>query len=185
MAAAVGLMAFLPLAGRAPQYARLMLALIADDRTPATRKALLAGAAGYLLVGRDIIPDDIPILADFLVARLNERLKRRVVGITNPALRVLMSAPWRGNVRELDNVLERAMLLTNSDTIDLDDLPAEITGTSGPRDSSDDLRHAVRAYEREHIRHVLTATRGNREEASRRLGIDASTLYRRMRDLAI
>ena len=59
---AVGLMAFLPLAGRAPQYARLMLALIADDRTPATRKALLAGAAGYLLVGRDIIPDDIPIL---------------------------------------------------------------------------------------------------------------------------
>jgi uncharacterized membrane protein YkvA (DUF1232 family) len=59
---AVGLMAFLPLASRAPQYARLMLALIADDRTPPARKALLAGAAGYLLVGRDIIPDDIPIL---------------------------------------------------------------------------------------------------------------------------
>src|SRR5690349_4379175 len=48
---AVGLMAFMPLASRAPQYARLMLALIADDRTPAARKALLAGAAGYLLVG--------------------------------------------------------------------------------------------------------------------------------------
>ena len=59
---AVGLMAFMPLASRAPQYARLMLALIADDRTPAARKALLAGAAGYLLVGRDIIPDDIPIV---------------------------------------------------------------------------------------------------------------------------
>ena len=60
--APLGLMAFLPLASRAPLYARLMLALLADDRTPATRKALLAGAAGYLLVGRDIIPDDIPIL---------------------------------------------------------------------------------------------------------------------------
>src|SRR5204863_10108300 len=47
--------------------------------------------------------DDIPILADFLVERLNERLKRRVAGITNPALRVLLSAPWRGHVRELEN----------------------------------------------------------------------------------
>jgi uncharacterized membrane protein YkvA (DUF1232 family) len=55
-------MAFLPLASRAPQYARLMLSLVVDDRTPAARKALLAGAAGYLLLGRDIIPDEIPIL---------------------------------------------------------------------------------------------------------------------------
>src|SRR3989454_3414382 len=59
---ALGLMAFMPLASRAPQYARLMLALLIDDRTPAPRKALLAGAAGYILLGRDLIPDDIPIL---------------------------------------------------------------------------------------------------------------------------
>lgn len=59
---ALGLMAFMPLASRAPLYARLMLALIMDERTPAGRKALLAGAAGYLLVGRDLVPDDIPIL---------------------------------------------------------------------------------------------------------------------------
>ena len=59
---AVGLLAFMPLASRAPQYARLMVALVVDDRTPAPRKALLAGAAGYLLLGKDIIPDEIPIL---------------------------------------------------------------------------------------------------------------------------
>jgi uncharacterized membrane protein YkvA (DUF1232 family) len=59
---ALGLMAFMPLASRAPLYARLMLALLVDERTPAARKALLAGAAGYLLIGRDIIPDDVPIL---------------------------------------------------------------------------------------------------------------------------
>src|SRR5919107_5041376 len=59
---ALGLMAFMPLASRAPQYARLILALLMDERTPAQRKALLAGAAGYLLIGRDVIPDDIPIL---------------------------------------------------------------------------------------------------------------------------
>ncbi len=129
--------------------------------------------------------EDIPMLADFLIARLNDRLKRRVSGVAHSALRVLMSAPWRGNVRELENVLERAMLLTNHEIIGIEDLPAELAGTLATSDTSDDLRNAVRAYEREHIRHVLVTTNGNREEASRRLGIDASTLYRRMKDLAI
>ena len=59
---ALGLMAFMPLASRAPLYARLMLALVVDERTPAARKALLAGAVGYLLVGRDLISDNIPIV---------------------------------------------------------------------------------------------------------------------------
>src|SRR5438876_9470213 len=59
---AVGIMAFLPLASRAPIYARLIFALLTDDRTPANRKVLLAGAAGYLLIGRDLIPDEIPLL---------------------------------------------------------------------------------------------------------------------------
>jgi uncharacterized membrane protein YkvA (DUF1232 family) len=55
-------MAFLPLASRAPIYTRLIFALVLDERMPASRKALLAGAAGYLLVGRDLIPDEVPIL---------------------------------------------------------------------------------------------------------------------------
>ncbi len=70
---ALGFMAFMPLASRAPLYARLMLALLIDERTPAARKAMLAGAAGYLLVGRDLIPDDIPILGgldDFVIVVL-------------------------------------------------------------------------------------------------------------------
>jgi uncharacterized membrane protein YkvA (DUF1232 family) len=54
--------AFLPVAERAPLYARLLWSLLVDDRTPATRKALLAGAAGYVLLGRDIVPDRIPVL---------------------------------------------------------------------------------------------------------------------------
>jgi uncharacterized membrane protein YkvA (DUF1232 family) len=59
---ALSMMAFLPLAGRFPMYARLVTALALDDRMPATRKALLAGAAGYLILGRDLIPDDIPVI---------------------------------------------------------------------------------------------------------------------------
>ena len=55
-------MAILPLASRAPIYARLIFALALDERMPASRKAMLAAAAGYLIVGRDIIPDEVPIL---------------------------------------------------------------------------------------------------------------------------
>lgn len=59
---AVGLLAFVPLASRAPSYTRLLWALIRDDRTPGARKALLAAALGYLVVGKDIVPDDVPLL---------------------------------------------------------------------------------------------------------------------------
>ena len=59
---ALGIMAFLPLASRAPIYARLIFALALDERMPASRKAMLLGAAGYLIVGRDLIPDEVPIL---------------------------------------------------------------------------------------------------------------------------
>ena len=59
---ALKLLAFLPVATRIPTYARLVAALVLDERMPARRKALLAGAAGYLAVGRDLIPDYIPVL---------------------------------------------------------------------------------------------------------------------------
>ena len=59
---ALKLLAFLPVASRIPAYARLVTALILDKRMPAGRKALLAGAAGYLVVGRDLIPDYVPVI---------------------------------------------------------------------------------------------------------------------------
>ena len=54
--------AFVPIASRLPIYSRLIWALLKDNRIPATRKAILAGAVGYLFVGRDLVPDDIPVL---------------------------------------------------------------------------------------------------------------------------
>jgi len=59
---ALSLIAFLPIASRIPMYTRLITALVMDDRMPMNRKALLAGAAGYLVLGRDLIPDDVPII---------------------------------------------------------------------------------------------------------------------------
>lgn len=126
---------------------------------------------------------DIPLLVEHLLGRLSRRMGPRPPGVTNAAIRALMSAPWRGNVRELENVLERAILLTDDAHIDVEDLPGEFSGVATTNSNSDDLRTAVRAYEREHIRQVLVTTGGNREEASRRLGIDPSTLYRRMKEL--
>jgi uncharacterized membrane protein YkvA (DUF1232 family) len=58
----LGYLAFLPLAARAPIYAGLVVDLLADPRVPVARKAALAGAAGYLILGRDLVPDEIPIL---------------------------------------------------------------------------------------------------------------------------
>jgi len=59
---ALSIMAFLPIASRVPMYTRLITSLVMDDRMPASRKAMLAGAAGYLVIGRDLIPDDLPII---------------------------------------------------------------------------------------------------------------------------
>jgi len=59
---ALSLLAFMPIASRIPMYARLVTALVFDDRMPGNRKVLLAGAAGYLVLGRDLIPDDVPII---------------------------------------------------------------------------------------------------------------------------
>jgi uncharacterized membrane protein YkvA (DUF1232 family) len=58
----LSLLAFLPVASRMPMYARLVTSLVLDERMPANRKVLLAGAAGYLVFGRDLIPDDVPII---------------------------------------------------------------------------------------------------------------------------
>jgi uncharacterized membrane protein YkvA (DUF1232 family) len=70
---AFGMLAFLPLASRVPLYARLIFALVADERMPAGRKVVLGGALGYLLVGRDLVPDDVPLvggLDDLVVVAL-------------------------------------------------------------------------------------------------------------------
>jgi uncharacterized membrane protein YkvA (DUF1232 family) len=70
---ALGMLALIPLANRAPSYSRLLWALVMDDRTPAARKAVLGGAFGYLILCRDLIPDDVPILGgldDFVVVAL-------------------------------------------------------------------------------------------------------------------
>ncbi len=128
-------------------------------------------------------PEDIPLLARHCLERHQKRLKRPCRGISNAAMRYLMTYPWPGNVRELDNVMERAIILGRSDWIEAQDLPGDLTTTASA--VSENLRTAVHAYERQHIRAVLAATGGDRTFAAQRLGIGLSSLYRKLHELGI
>lgn len=122
--------AFMPIAARAPLYARLLWSLIKDDRTPAARKALLGGALGYLVLGRDIVPDWIPVLGqldDLVVVALATELfldglddvllaeKLQEAGIPRAAydediarVRRLMPGPVRRVVRRIPDAIRFA-----------------------------------------------------------------------------
>jgi uncharacterized membrane protein YkvA (DUF1232 family) len=127
---ALGMMAFLPLASRAPIYTRLIVALVMDERMPAGRKALLAGAAGYLLVGRDLVPDEVPLLGgldDLVVVVLAVDLfmdgvpdellaeKLRELDIDRPSfdddmarIRRLTPGPVRKTIRRIPGLIAQA-----------------------------------------------------------------------------
>jgi len=129
--------------------------------------------------------EDIPSLAEHFVQKYNAQLKKRFLGVDAEAMRILMLYSWPGNVRELENAIERAMILADGEFVSVVDLPPDVTSAVQFPKLQDDLRDAVRAYEREHIRQVLSSCGGNREETARRLGINPSTLYRKMTDLAV
>jgi DNA-binding NtrC family response regulator len=122
---------------------------------------------------------DIPVLVDHLVHRLNAKLGTHCLGVERDALWSLISRPWKGNVRELENVLERAIVLGGNDLISLRDLSAEATTSQGA--TPQDLRGAVRRFERQHLMEVLAATQSDKRKAARVLGISLASLYRKLR----
>jgi two-component system response regulator PilR (NtrC family) len=128
--------------------------------------------------------DDIPLLVKHFVDRYNNELNRAIKGVNSRALSALMQCEWKGNVRELENVIERAVLLTETDFITVDDLPIALRENANEDAvmdlDSDALNESVQAFEKHHIRTVLRKTDGNRTEAARLMNIDPSTLYRKM-----
>src|SRR5256714_3387123 len=108
--------------------------------------------------------EDIPRLADHFIREFNLKLGRQVRGIDRDALRALMAFPWKGNVRELEHVIESAMILSDGEILTVGDLPRCVVGESVPRNES--LRELNRHSEREHIMAVLPPTPvGKRETA--------------------
>jgi DNA-binding NtrC family response regulator len=120
--------------------------------------------------------EDIPALVSHFLALHGRALGKRA-RVSNDAMRLLIAYPWPGNVRELSNVIERASILAGCEAIEPEHLPAEFRAVGS---GAVDLRSAVERFERDHIAAVLRAAGGNRERAAEMLGIDPTTLYRRL-----
>jgi DNA-binding NtrC family response regulator len=130
--------------------------------------------------------EDIPSLVEYLVRRHNREMKRGYRGVDNATLKLLMSQPWKGNVRELDNVIEHAMILGNGEWITVPDLPRALREQDEPLPAvGDELREALRSYERIHIESVLRRTSHDKRKAAELLGLSLSSLYRKLNELGI
>ena len=130
--------------------------------------------------------EDIPSLVEYLVRRHNREMKRGYRGVDNATLKRLMSQAWKGNVRELDNVIEHAMILGNGEWITLADLPRALRETDDVLPPvGDELREALRAYERIHIETVLKRASNDKRKAAELLGLSLSSLYRKLNELGI
>ena len=146
--------------------------------------------------------EDLIFFISHFVHKYNEAYSRNVTGVSPAAMRVLMAQHWDGNIRELENVMERAVLLTEADIItpaslgDLAECPA--TGEAGtetripenatPRRDAPraiPLQNAVREAERKAIALALTLSEGNRKEAALLLGIGRRTLYHKLEEYEI
>jgi transcriptional regulator with PAS, ATPase and Fis domain len=129
--------------------------------------------------------EDIALLVEHFVHALNLKLSTKFLGVDQEALNVLMNHPWKGNVRELEHVLESAMILGEGDIISLPDLPDYLVTAIGELAASAALRDVTRRFERQHILAVLTQTHFDKKEAARRLGISLAHLYRKIGEHAI
>lgn len=128
--------------------------------------------------------DDIPELVEHFVQKYSTSMGKRVTGVTSETLRLLMAAQWKGNVRQLDNAIERAVLMCDGTQIEPGDLPPDLLGIGQPLPDTDDLRSALRHYEKLHITRVLRQCPEKRE-AAKRLRLGLSSLYRKIEELDI
>ncbi|HVV50150.1 MAG TPA: helix-turn-helix domain-containing protein, partial [Polyangia bacterium] len=137
------------------------------------------------------------------IAKFNDRLKKQITSITPDAIDRLVAYQWPGNIRELENLMERTMLFCEGPAIRVSDLPAEVAGApaagSAPaapaagaeeaRPAPESLKEAVRAeterVERELIQRALDATGGNVTQAARKLKISRKSLQTKMKELGL
>jgi DNA-binding NtrC family response regulator len=142
--------------------------------------------------------EDIPLLVEELLKKLNRRLNRSVERFTGDAMTVLQSYPWPGNIRELENIMERTLLFADKLVVDVADLPpdlqAKIGGLKAPAMSSppaeggsmkDIVRQATAELERDLIQKALDETQGNVTHAARRLKISRKSLQIKMKELGL
>ncbi len=139
---------------------------------------------------------DVDLLADHFLRRFATENGKPVHGFTPAALELLRRAPWPGNVRQLENVIERAVVLCEREEIDREDLPPDLAGAGPDLEPSPEslvataahlkpLRESLEDTERILIERALAAHDGNRERTAESLAINRSTLFNKLRKLGI
>lgn len=124
--------------------------------------------------------EDIPLLANHFIKRFNEQSRRKILGVSSECLDALLRYHWPGNVRQLENVIERAFALGTEERIMLQDLPMEIM------QQARDRQHHPRSLNLKEnelliLREAIERAKGKRGEVAKLLGVDASTVYRKLR----
>lgn len=123
--------------------------------------------------------EDIPTVAQYLLEKVAADLGRGETILDTDSIRALQSYAWPGNIRELRNVIERAVLLSEGRTICIKDL--QFDGSAGERSAYLDSNLTLSELERQHIERVLREEHGRVEKAARRLGIPRSSLYQKLK----
>jgi two-component system response regulator HydG len=130
--------------------------------------------------------EDIPLLIHFFMQQAAGKYNKKIDGIRAEAQQILMGYSWPGNVRQLKNVVENMVVLSNGDNLGPDSLPTEIRPS---RETAAGLSNIVGIslvqLEKEAIRNTLQMCGGNREQAARLLGIGERTLYRKIKEYDI
>lgn len=129
--------------------------------------------------------EDIPLLAKSFVGRFNRLQEKNVQGISPAVLSAFMAHDWPGNIRELENIIERAFILCEKGIIGVEHLPDEFMPTAVLRLADAGMRAVKERMEVEVIQQALDACGYNRSAAARRLGIHPVTLFRKIKRLGI
>ncbi len=129
--------------------------------------------------------DDIPVLIKHYMGITAKESGKNIKDMDYEAMQALLAYEWPGNIRELRNTIERAVVLSDADMITIHDLPDKFRTLDVEGVSTSSLRQALDNFEREYIRRSMTENKGNKESAAAKLGIDLATLYRKLKKLRI
>lgn len=129
--------------------------------------------------------EDIPLLVTYFLEKYCNKIGRKIIGVNNETMKLLISHDWRGGVRELENVIERAVIFASGDYLTVNDLAESIRGGDIAHGYPDSLKVALRNFEHEHILKTIKKFEYNKEEAAKALEIGLSSLYRKMDELGI
>ncbi|MBI4429269.1 MAG: sigma-54-dependent Fis family transcriptional regulator [Ignavibacteriales bacterium] len=134
--------------------------------------------------------EDIPLLAQHFLNIYRKQMTKQITGFNNEAMNALLRYSWKGEVRELENAVERAVIFCDKDFIGIEHLPEHMHQTAASGFSSvpkggHSLKEAVREFERKFIEQTLSKHDFSKEATAKALGVSLSSLYRKMEDLGI